>query len=677
MFTINQRGIAPILIIFTLLVGLIGGLILIKNPVIFQPKAGGGLPQPAGPETSFTLVQDISDAKSICNDILCRLGLSEPRLSSQQIRVNLLVRSDVAAANLFSAKLQFPADLIEVESIQTGDNEEGRICAQVITQACSSTDPQICKDFPTPCDVPEGWIRVQGGRSEQVTDPNVKDSEGINRSNSALDTGSFIKNWVEKYFDNKTGEISLIGGVPNPGVQTEISQPSLVMATIVFRLKKEGNVKISFDENSTIYSNLDNLNILTVKRDLDVKYKPLSSLPPVDDGFVVGLEAGAQFDTSKVQLVKESGASWVRLNFIVRDDQEWSGVNDQRFIDTYNQIIDAYQKEGIQIIGLIGAESAKGSPGGYDRNKPQDFTQKYVEIADAIISRFGDRVKVYELFNEPNDWAGGNNAQVPARYFAEYLEKIYQKIKIEKGRSDILLISGPLFSFDLTTAADYLTETYNIGINQLNWQTIKDQTGSYPLDGIGYHIYVSQGMGDQSQVESKLKENINSIKSIIDQKDPGKKIWITEFGWGTGEGRVSEEVQAANLEKAYQVLKDSSVVKLAMWFTLFDFDTVEWGLIRGNGVKKKAWFSFQKVSGETTTTAGLPPSTLSSPGPRAEGKGDGNNDGKIDLQDMSVLLSKFNTKIKGGVDLNGDEVINSFDFSLMINLLKEKKVIKG
>lgn len=61
------------------------------------------------------------------------------------------------------------------------------------------------------------------------------------------------------------------------------------------------------------------------------------------------------------------------------------------------------------------------------------------------------------------------------------------------------------------------------------------------------------------------------------------------------------------------------------------------------------------------------------------GTGDGNNDGRVNLVDLSVLLSDFNreTGFRLGIDLNGDGKINTFDFALMRNLLIEKKVIRG
>lgn len=61
-----------------------------------------------------------------------------------------------------------------------------------------------------------------------------------------------------------------------------------------------------------------------------------------------------------------------------------------------------------------------------------------------------------------------------------------------------------------------------------------------------------------------------------------------------------------------------------------------------------------------------------------KGDGDGNKDGKVDLIDLSVLLTDFNKDggFRTGVDLNGDGVVNTFDFSLMRNLLIANGIIK-
>lgn len=70
-----------------------------------------------------------------------------------------------------------------------------------------------------------------------------------------------ISNWVEQYADNNSGVISLVGGVPGPGFETTGSS-ALQVATVYFKAIKVGRVTISFTNESAIYRNFDNINIL-------------------------------------------------------------------------------------------------------------------------------------------------------------------------------------------------------------------------------------------------------------------------------------------------------------------------------------------------------------------------------------------------------------------------------
>lgn len=73
-------------------------------------------------------------------------------------------------------------------------------------------------------------------------------------------TGSFVTQWVnDNAFDNMSGQISLIGGVPTPGYT---NSSAATMATIVLKAKAAGSAIIGFGANSAIYRNSDNKNIL-------------------------------------------------------------------------------------------------------------------------------------------------------------------------------------------------------------------------------------------------------------------------------------------------------------------------------------------------------------------------------------------------------------------------------
>lgn len=78
-------------------------------------------------------------------------------------------------------------------------------------------------------------------------------------------TGSFVTNWVEQTYDNATGKLSIIGGLPNPGLLTTGS--NVLMAKVTFRSKTTGNATINNDSGAAIYRNSDNIDILDSSKD--------------------------------------------------------------------------------------------------------------------------------------------------------------------------------------------------------------------------------------------------------------------------------------------------------------------------------------------------------------------------------------------------------------------------
>lgn len=225
---LNQRGFVTQLILLLLLAGgAIAGVYLVQSRTNLLPKAGGGTP--SVPESSFTL-----DAPK---------GVAP----GSQFKVQVFVRSDIDAANLFSVKLNFPTDLLEVKSIQVNDLKEVTCQSR---PACLDAKPRSC-DVPEPA---EGWC----------PEPSIS---------------SFIKNWVEKTFDNNAGTISLVGGVPNPGYQSKKNNPPRVMAVIIFSSKKAGKAAISFAGGTAMYRNTDNLDILATKREAEIQVSSEVPLP--------------------------------------------------------------------------------------------------------------------------------------------------------------------------------------------------------------------------------------------------------------------------------------------------------------------------------------------------------------------------------------------------------------
>ncbi len=322
--------------------------------------------------------------------------------------------------------------------------------------------------------------------------------------------------------------------------------------------------------------------------------------PQPANGFEKGIECGAVFDTSTSQAASDLGAEWVRLNFICLP--EWSGPSDPGFFACYDSIVNGYVSKGLKVYGLIGAESVKT---GYDRNAPQNFIEPLKQAAYVIMQRYADRVKVFEIFNEPNDWAGGNTAQVSELWFARFIAAAYRQ-KITLGLNDVTIVSGPVLCLETpefyVSGKDYIYNTYVRGItdpdSNYNWETIYNQRGTYPLDGIGYHMYVFQGSTNATQITVSINKNLDEIWQGSAAGEnyngrnpyPAKKIWISEIGWQSSQ--VTDAGQAVNLITAFKALKSNSRVRMGLWFTLNDWPDATWGLRRLDGSHKPAWDAF-------------------------------------------------------------------------------------
>jgi len=304
------------------------------------------------------------------------------------------------------------------------------------------------------------------------------------------------------------------------------------------------------------------------------------------------------------QVVAETGTDWVRVNFILGPwddphDVTPHGSGNLTWLQTYEQIVDGFVDRGVNVYGLIGAEAVHSSaPGINNEQYVQDYKANFVEIVD----HFKDRIRVFESFNEPNDWAGGSTAQLQPYWFARILEQIYLGVKYEDNHTSdsewqVSLVSGPLFSHDLDNVASYLQSVITAGTEELGWEDVKTLTGSYPLDGLGYHIYVKQGSSSAQEIRDKMKSNLDAVWNVfttLEGADTDKKIWVSEVGWTTE--YVTEQVQADNLDTVFDFFRTDGRIRLGVWFCLKDFPNGHYGIFRESGLsesdKKPSWRRF-------------------------------------------------------------------------------------
>lgn len=294
-----------------------------------------------------------------------------------------------------------------------------------------------------------------------------------------------------------------------------------------------------------------------------------------------GIDPGAQHKLEDIELAAETNPDVARLNFIGPFDTKTPiGV-----IREYRRIINAYRQKGIKVLGLVGAESVND---GYDPGNPELFADKLASATSKIVHLFGGKLDGLEIFNEPNDYMGGDTHQVPPETMALFLTKASEAARARPRKRKLPLVSGPLFSHDLSgsvwedSGARYLYDLLYSGFNTHGWTQ-----DSLPFDQFGYHIYVAQGVSNQDIVEKSIKLNLEEIEWVLDNFNIGSSISISEIGWQSG--IVGEDGQADNIRTTHAVLSADPRVGRWFYFCLYDFNGSTWGVVNVNGEKKPAF----------------------------------------------------------------------------------------
>jgi hypothetical protein len=332
----------------------------------------------------------------------------------------------------------------------------------------------------------------------------------------------------------------------------------------------------------------------------------------------IDLNTGKINPTVNPELASE--VAWVRVNFVLGP---WLSPDDPDWRATYGDIVQRYLDRGIRVYGLIGHEAAKTHPDtlfqeDHPHSEPpeaQAWIETYVYNFVSIVSHFRRKVSWFESFNEPNNWYQGRPLVSPY-WFAKMVGAIYRAVKLDGGFDEVTLITGPLFSHnnedvenENSIGSRYLQDTFRAGKEFHGWEDIRVAAGSYPLDGVGYHLYVDQGPDKTPDAISEtIGHYLDEIFGILSQEDDmaaEKKIYVSEFGWQSHV--VGEEKQEVNLRAAFDVLGNDPRVGAAIWFSTQDFPDLQqpegwnrFGLFRdtglGPGDAKLAYRALQDVA---------------------------------------------------------------------------------
>lgn len=285
-----------------------------------------------------------------------------------------------------------------------------------------------------------------------------------------------------------------------------------------------------------------------------------------------------------VALMKKAGVGWVRMDFLWQDIEPEPGKF--RF-DKYDVIVNLLNKNNINILGILDY-SADWASVCNRWNCPPWHNELFIKYAAGVVERYKDRIKYWEVWNEPDSYTYWEQ-QDGLKSYCALLKDVY--IAVKKADPDCKVLNGGLANglasvnklYD-NGAKDYF-DILNIHIfeSPLNPGSIKRVT-AYP--GLAYKVMSRNG-------------------------DSHKKIWITEIGcpgvkpgqrvknWWMG-ANPTERQQAQWLKDVYNQLLSEPAIEKIFWAFFrdckghWDNGIDYFGLVRWSYSKKPAFFTYQK-----------------------------------------------------------------------------------
>lgn len=218
----------------------------------------------------------------------------------------------------------------------------------------------------------------------------------------------------------------------------------------------------------------------------------------------------------------------------------------------------------------------------YAPSNPRD----YADALAFLVARYGDRVRAWEVWNEPNSTAFWR-AEDPAARYAELVRSAYPAAKRADERTTIVV--GALSEADYRFAESL----YADGISGY-------------LDALSIHPYSGDRSPLDPQPEQYLRDSfvrgVPAIRAVMTRHGDDSPLWLTEFGWSTTTSRggeswengVSEEAQARYLAEAYAQMRRWDYVPVGITYELQDIaddprDRLSnYGLLRDDSSPKPA-----------------------------------------------------------------------------------------
>lgn len=285
-------------------------------------------------------------------------------------------------------------------------------------------------------------------------------------------------------------------------------------------------------------------------------------------------------------LMEEAGVGWVRMDFLWEDIEPSAGEFD---FNKYDLIVGILAKHNINILGLLHYSASWASSCG-KWNCPPAYNELFVKYASSVVRRYKDKVKYWEIWNEPDSriyW----DPQDSLKSYCVLLKDVYLALK--KADPDCKILNGG-FAGGISS------------VNRLYENGAKDY-----FDILNMHIFESpmnDGAAKRISAYPKL-----AYKIMKRNGDENKKIWITEIGcpgvkrgssvdpWWAGKNPTQNQ-QAQWVKNVYSQLLSVPAVEKVFWAFFRDCNqhwkngTDYLGLVRWDFSRKPSFKAYKECA---------------------------------------------------------------------------------
>ena len=275
----------------------------------------------------------------------------------------------------------------------------------------------------------------------------------------------------------------------------------------------------------------------------------------------------------------ESGARWTR------DEFSWERIEPVKGKYNWSETdagVAAETAAGLKILGILGYAASWARTDSSKYTSPPKDLAAYAEFVFQVVSRYKDKVRCWEIWNEPDSPAFWP-PQPDSTAYGKLLKAAYAAAK----RAD--------------PGCTVLNAGLLVGMNHPdNWVFMDDLLkgdASDAFDCFAWHPYCEPAAPERG----KYAERTAAVAARLKASGRDDGFWCTELGWPTEPShglRLTEDEQAAYLVRSHALALSNPAVRRFFWFLLRDGENREgdyeqsFGLLNPDGSPKRAFGAY-------------------------------------------------------------------------------------